>query len=151
MTARRRDGVSVEAMRARIREAGLRVTAPRVAVLRQLLAASSPVTHAALSEALAPAGWDRATLYRNLIDLTDAGILQRADVGDHVWRFEVRAGNASGAHAEAQHPHFVCGDCGDVVCLPIEAVHVSGGRGLPKSLGTGVVEIQVKGLCDRCA
>jgi len=34
-------------------------------------------------------GWDRATLYRNLVDMTDAGLLRRVDLGDHVWRYEL--------------------------------------------------------------
>ena len=95
---------------------GLRVTAPRVAVLQRLLQATSPVSHGELAETLAPQ-WDRATIYRNLIDLTESGVLRRTDVGDHVWRFEVRADDAS-SHEDRKHPHFVCGECGDV---PVDA------------------------------
>ena len=142
---------SVEALRGQIREAGLRVTAPRVAVLQRLDEATAPLTHAELADALGPAGWDRATIYRNLIDLTDAGMLRRSDVGDHVWRFErVREAAASG-HVSGAHPHFVCDACGDVSCLPGEAVEVHASRDTPRSLKGGAVEIQVKGRCDRCA
>ena len=68
------------------------------------------MSHAEIAGALEPAGLDRATLYRNLIDLTDAGLLSRTDHGDHVWRFELR----DNAHGQTeQHPHFTCIDCGE--------------------------------------
>jgi Fur family ferric uptake transcriptional regulator len=141
---------SVETLREQIRATGLRVTAPRVAVLQRVLQALSPVTHGEIAEALSPQGWDRATIYRNLIDLTDAGILRRTDVGDHVWRFEVKADD-SVAHVDKTHPHFVCDECGDVQCLPEEIVELHASRSAPKSLRGRDVEIQLKGRCDRCA
>lgn len=142
---------TVEALRAQIREAGLRVTAPRVSVLQRLEGASSPLSHAEIADALGPSGWDRATIYRNLMDLTEAGMLRRSDMGDHVWRFErVQEDRATG-HTPAAHPHFVCDTCGDVSCLPGEAVEVHASRDTPRSLKGGAVEIQVKGRCDRCA
>jgi Fur family ferric uptake transcriptional regulator len=141
---------SVESLREQIRATGLRVTAPRVAVLQRVLQASAPVTHGELAEALAPQGWDRATIYRNLIDLTEAGILRRTDVGDHVWRFEMRYDDRT-AHVDKAHPHFVCDECGDVQCLPEESVELHASRSAPKSLRGRDVEIQLKGRCDRCA
>jgi Fe2+ or Zn2+ uptake regulation protein len=73
-----------------IRAAGLRSTSSRVAVLRYLMGAEQPVSHANLVEALADEGFDRATIYRNLMDLTEVALLTRSDLGDHVWRFELR-------------------------------------------------------------
>lgn len=151
MTNRGRQSLTAEEIRERVRATGLRVTAPRVAVIQQLQRAQAPVTHAELATALAAEGWDRATIYRNLTDLTEAKLLQRTDVGDHVWRFELYREKGGAEHADARHPHFVCGDCGEVQCLPLDTVRVVGGRGLPKSLKGDAVEIQVKGRCDRCA
>lgn len=150
MTARGRSVRTAEEIRERLRASGLRVTAQRVAVVELLREARSPMTHAEVATALASHGWDRATTYRNLTDLTAAELLQRADVGDHVWRFELRREPVNG-HADAGHPHFVCGDCGEVKCLPADAVQVHARRGLPRALWGGAVEIQLKGRCDRCA
>jgi Fur family transcriptional regulator, ferric uptake regulator len=136
-------------LRARIRAAGLRVTAPRVSVLRSLLDASAPQSHSELAERLASEGWDRATIYRNLTDLTEAGLARRTDLGDHVWRFEVQAEGQ--AHGAESHPHFLCNECGDVVCLPDESVKLSPARGAPRALRKKGVEIQIRGRCDRCA
>jgi len=147
--ARAKSGTPVEALRARLREVGLRVTAPRVAVLQRLEAHGGPVTHGDLAEELAPEGWDRATIYRNLIDLTEAGLVRRSDVGDHVWRFEL-LGAEGQAHEDREHAHFVCDSCGDVQCLPAESVKLDVGRGAPRSVRKNAVAIQLRGTCDDC-
>src|SRR5438067_7954895 len=74
---------------------GLRRTAPRVAVLDLLARAGGPLSHGEVAAELAERGFDRATVYRNLLDLTDVELVRRTDPGDHVWRFElVRDGAA---------------------------------------------------------
>lgn len=139
---------SLDSIRASLKKAGLRKTAPRVAVLRGLLKQRSPVSHSELVELLASEGFDSTTIYRNLKDLTDAGLVSRRDLGDHTWRFELqRPGEAP--HAR-EHAHFLCEDCGAVACLDTSRVNISAGPGAPRSVGKGGVEIQVKGRCDRC-
>ncbi len=106
------------------------------------------MSHAEIAEALEPAGLDRATLYRNLIDLTDAGLLSRTDHGDHVWRFELR----DQAHGQTeQHPHFTCIDCGEVECLPDTSIEVSAPDRTPRAIRNHHFEVQITGRCDRCA
>jgi len=131
-----------------LRDAGLRATAARVLVLRCLHEAEGPMSHAEVCELLEEHGYDRATPYRNLVDLTDAGLAQRSDLGDHVWRFEIASGDE--AHDATAHAHFVCQECGDVSCLPGDVVAVKAKRGMPKALKQNNVEILVRGLCDAC-
>lgn len=131
----------------RLRAAGLRSTAPRVAVLRELEAATSPLSHADLVETLGEEGYDRVTLYRNLTDLTEAGLVMRSDLGDHVWRFELK--REERAHAGI-HPHFTCTDCGSVACLPPGSVQLTAVKGAPKALIARSVDIQLRGQCDLC-
>src|SRR5215510_10413216 len=133
---------SLAELRAKIRATGLRSTAPRVAVLQYLQQATTPVSHAALYEALADQGFDRATIYRNLIDLTEVGLLSRTDVGDHVWRFELRQEGQRGHQNE--HPHFMCTDCGEVACLPGVSVRISPTPGAPRALGAKNVVVQLQ-------
>ncbi len=139
---------SITELRALVRSTGLRSTGPRVAVLQRLQQALTPMSHAEIAEALEPAGLDRATLYRNLIDLTDAGLLSRTDHGDHVWRFELRD-QALGQ--TEKHPHFTCIDCGEVECLPDTSIEVSTPRRSPRALKKRHFEVQFTGRCDRCA
>jgi len=144
-------GVSTQDLKQTLRTAGLRATSARAAVLQCLIEASAPLTHADVCERIAAQGYDRATLYRNLMDLTDVGLAVRIDHGDHLWRFELVGRKQSGgeSHNEA-HPHFVCSGCGEVRCLPEEAVDVKPVRGLPRSLKQKNVEIQIRGLCNEC-
>ncbi len=140
---------SNDSLRSTIRQAGLRSTSPRLAVLRRLSSAVTPVSHGELVDALEGEGIDRTTVYRNLVDLTQVGLVQRTDLGDHVWRFELRRSRTEGD--DLQHPHFTCSDCGLVSCLPEVTLKVKPGKGVPKSLAKQKVEIQLRGLCDACA
>jgi Fur family ferric uptake transcriptional regulator len=135
-------------LREALRAAGLRATIPRVRVLGALQKAGSPRSHAEVADGLADEGFDRATVYRNLMDLTEAGLVRRSDLGDHVWRFEL----ASETHKhDESHAHFVCAACGAVECLPASSVQLSPGQGAPRALNNSDLQIQVRGLCDSCA
>ncbi|WP_225411522.1 Fur family transcriptional regulator [Stigmatella hybrida] len=131
----------------KIRAVGLRSTSPRVAVLRELETASAPLSHADLVDALCDEGFDRVTLYRNLTDLTEAGLVLRSDLGDHVWRFELRR---AGKEHQGFHAHFTCSDCGTVACLPEGAIALTPVKGAPRAVANRAVEVQLRGLCDRC-
>ena len=144
-TAKKDDRESFVAM---IRGAGLRVTSSRIAVLSALRDAATPLSHADVAAQLEHLGVDRTTVYRNLIDLAEAGVLRRSDVG-HTWRFELAARDDH--HDAGQHPHFVCTDCGKVACLPAGTVAVRPQRGVPGALRRGNLEIQLRGQCDGCA
>jgi Fur family ferric uptake transcriptional regulator len=134
----------IEVAREILRAAGLRSTPARIAVLIALQKGNKPQTHAELSERLVPLGFDKATVFRNLTDLTDVELVSRTELGDHVWRFEIRDPN----HDRSSHPHFVCVDCGTVSCME--------GISLPddkqrKSLNISrISEILVKGHCLVC-
>jgi Fur family ferric uptake transcriptional regulator len=135
-------------LRGTLRKAGLRSTGPRLAVLRWLSRSGVPVSHPELFEALADAGFDRATLYRNLVDLAGAGIVRRTDLGDHVWRYELRS--SEDGHV-IEHPHFVCTRCGEVACLPGVAVKIVSTGEAPRSVRARKVAVQLTGRCNECA
>src|SRR5262249_60974714 len=75
----------VEARRA-LRDAGLRVTEQRIRVFEALRRAARPMSHPELVALLPQDGMDRTTVYRILMDLTERGLANRRDLGDHVWR-----------------------------------------------------------------
>ena len=124
---------------------GLRTTAARLAVMHWLQKANAPATHAEIAASLVPLGFDKATVLRNLTDLVEAGLVSRKELGDHVWRFEVR----DSSHPEGcAHPHFICVDCGSVTCLHKFDV--------PKAALNSVAEvgqmteILIRGHCQLC-
>ena len=158
-------------MKALVRGAGLRCTAARLAVLEHMLTAPGPKTHAEVSAALDHRGFDRATIYRNLTELTEAKLVTRVDVGDHVWRFEVKRHEDGSGHG-GDHPHFVCTSCGEVSCLddvnvaitprpgteqrPSAADGTAGKKAGRRSVAgrrqgiPAVTEVLLKGTCENC-
>jgi Fur family ferric uptake transcriptional regulator len=144
-------GKIAEDIRTAVRSTGLRATPSRLAVLELVRASDAPVSHGDVADRLASQQWDRATIYRNLIDLSEAGLLRRTDVGDHVWRFEA---SSIGEDHDTVHPHFVCTECGRVECLrEIELASRTGNTRrtkLPRAVKQRQVEVHVRGLCDAC-
>jgi Fur family ferric uptake transcriptional regulator len=129
-------------LRRLLAERGLRVTGQRMTVLRELAKLRVPISHPELTERLASETLDRATIYRNLLSLTEVGVLVRTQLGDNVWRYELPRGQA-GEHGD--HPHFICTECGDVACLPDASVSLRG-----EAARNEVTEIQLRGRCGEC-
>lgn len=127
----------------RLRGAGLRATAPRLAVLAELQ--QTPGHHGAdeIADRLTQRGVSiaRASVYNVLDDLVRCELVMLADAGPGRALYEV---------AETVHHHFVCRRCGSVVDVPCAA-----GRqpclevDLP---GARIDEAQVilRGLCSEC-
>ena len=136
---------SIEEFKQTIREAGLRATPARIATLDILHRATTPLSHADVAEQLDERGINATTAYRNLSDMTDTGLLRRTELGDHVWRFELIR---EGAPERADHPLFICVDCGSVTCLyDIKLTE----KGMPAGKRIGkVTEIWLRGHCKNC-
>jgi Fe2+ or Zn2+ uptake regulation protein len=127
----------------RLRQAGLRVTRPRLAVTQALDALGGHHTadevHAHLvKNDVAPS---RMSVYNSLVALADAGLVQRADVGRGAIVYE---------RADTWHHHFICRRCGqvsDVSCI------VGAKPCLTPLEDVGLIdEAQVlfRGICNRC-
>jgi Fe2+ or Zn2+ uptake regulation protein len=71
------------------------VTAPRLAVLRVLERAERPLSHAEVvalvgERLLDPeTGWDRATVYRNLVALVGVGLVRISSHAGGICRYEI--------------------------------------------------------------
>ena len=94
------------------------------------------------SRALANSGVELAKAYAILDDVS------RTELGDHVWRFEMRR---PGHDHDNEHPHFVCVDCGEVSCLPDVQVNISPSPGTKRSGISDVTEVLLRGHCGRCS
>jgi Fur family ferric uptake transcriptional regulator len=105
------------------------------------------LSHAEVVDELASRGFDRATIYRNLVELAEGRLLARMELGDHVWRFEVRSSDEA---TSRDHPHFVCVDCGQISCLTEVAVTISPTPGTQRSSIADVTQVLLKGHCERC-
>lgn len=133
---------STSDLKEELRAAGLRATGSRVGVLRCVREAARPVALADVVERMGAEAPDRATVYRNLVDLAEAGLLRRAHLGD-AWRFE--------GGDESEHAHFICTKCGTVECAPDVSLNVAAHGKAPDSVKDGDFRVQLHGVCDDCS
>ena len=131
-----------------LREQGLRVTRPRVAVMSALAADPHSGADAVLARVRADVGRvSHQAVYDVLHALTDRGVVRRIQPAGSVARYELRVGD--------NHHHLVCRRCGavtDVDCAVGAAPCLE-----PQDLGAhapGFVldeaEVTYWGLCDSC-
>lgn len=127
-----------------LRDAGLRVTQPRLAVLNVLLDhphISADVAYSRVREAL-PQTSLQAT-YHVLTALADAGLVRRIEPAGHPGLYELRVGD--------NHHHVICTTCGavsDVDCVvghaPCLAPDHAGGFTIDQA------EVTFWGTCGTC-
>ncbi len=99
-----------------LKDAGLRVTKPRTAVIGAL--AESP--HASADDVFVAitgelSGTSRQTVYNVLGDLADNGLAQRIEPAGSPARYELRVGD--------NHHHIVCTSCGVVADIDCAVGH----------------------------
>ena len=137
--------ITKEEARKLLQENGLRVTGPRLAVLTVLKAAKTPLSHTEVLELLAETDWDPATIYRNLVKLRESGLAVVASHANGIDRYAL-----SGAHGQDHgHPHFICQNCGQVACLPVDLSSSLSTTGR-WSASVSKATIQLRGECPDC-
>ena len=128
-----------------LRNAGLRVTAGRIAVLEYL--ERSPHTDAESARralSLTQPGISVQSVHNILADLAGASLVRRIEPAGSASRYELRVGD--------NHHHVVCTGCGaiaDVDCVTGDApcLHPSNTAGF----SVDTAEITFWGLCPECS
>lgn len=137
--------ITKEEARTLLRENALRVTAPRLAVLRVLAGARDPLSYTEVLGHLGEMDWDPATIYRNLVKLREAGLAVVVSRAGGIDRYTL----AQARGDDHRHPHFVCDDCGRVACLPVELVASMSMEG-PWATSIQKAMVQLRGECPDC-
>src|SRR5450755_1270074 len=132
-----------ESIRRSLEGSGLRCTPQRYAVMAFLMEHTSHPTAAEIFEAVnrVDPRSSKATIYNNLRDLVQAGLVREVAVEGRAARFDVKG---------VRHHHFICDRCGNVEDLDWYDVP----RPVAASLGKRVLresELIFRGLCTRCA
>ena len=140
---------SPDPLRDRLWAVGLRAAGARIAVLRVLSEAKKPLSHADVLAKLTTDGFDRVTVYRNLVELAEVGIATRIDLGDRTWRFEIKEGTSN--EPTSKHPHFVCVDCGEISRLSGVCVSLDDSNLADAPVPSRITEILLKGHCGICS
>lgn len=109
----------VEQFREFLRRRSLRVTETRDGIIRMILSQKGHYDAEELVAKLGALGVQasRATVYRTLLLLREAGIIQSTVHSDDRQRYETAAGTA-------HHDHLVCTSCGRVVEFQFEAFEI---------------------------
>lgn len=127
-----------------LREAGLRVTAPRVAVLAAVQDRPHADTDSLIGAARERVGAvSHQAVYDVLRVLTDAGLVRRIQPAGSVARYEARVGD--------NHHHVVCRSCGavgDVDCAVGEVPCLTAADDLGYEIDEA--EVVYWGHCPQC-
>lgn len=127
-----------------LRQAKLRCTRGRVAILKILAASTGPLTREQIASELGKKGLNKVTIYRALERFVRVGLVHRAFLHARTWHFEL----AENCTASQCHPHFTCTDCGETHCLTEITLPMA------KSPYKGFVidrqRVQLEGLCPEC-
>jgi Fur family peroxide stress response transcriptional regulator len=135
--------VDVAEIKGSLEVSGLRCTPQRYGVMAFLMEHAGHPTAAEIFEAvncLHPHS-SRATIYNNLRDLVQAGLVREVAVEGRAARFDAKA---------MKHHHFICDQCGAVDDIAWYDVP----RPPSGSLGHRVLrecEVIIRGLCTTCA
>ena len=132
-----------------VRNAGLRVTRPRVAVLEAVSNrphADTDTIFTAVRAGLPEVS--RQAVYDVLAALTSAGLMRRIQPSGSVARYEARVGD--------NHHHVVCRSCGsiaDVECAVGEApcLTAADDAGIPRGFELHEAEVIYWGTCPACS
>src|SRR5215475_3085417 len=131
-----------QAIRRSLQGSGLRCTAQRYAVMAFLMDHTGHPTAAEIFKAVnrvVPSS-SKATVYNNLWDLVQAGLVREVAVEGRAARFDVKG---------MRHHHFICDRCGDVQDIDWYDVP----RPTSRSLGKRILrecELILRGLCTKC-
>jgi len=132
-----------ETIKRSLASSGLRCTPQRFAVMAFLMEQTAHPTAVEILEAinrLDPRS-SRATIYNNLRDLVQAGLVREVAVEGRAARFDAKG---------VRHHHFICDRCGNVEDMDWYDVT----RPAAAALGKRVLrecEVIFRGLCTKCA
>lgn len=131
-----------------LRDAGYRVTMPRIQVIRALGDSNKPLSANEIHTRIATSGGriDSVSVYRILSTLQAVGAVHRIGVVDAFY--------ACGLHADQAHntQHFVCESCGCVteIDLPAETSRTVGREAAMVGFKAAEIRLEVLGLCEHC-
>jgi Fe2+ or Zn2+ uptake regulation protein len=134
-----------------LRDKRLKVTKPRITLLRFLMREHGPFSTDDILSRLSKTALDRVTVYRTLSSFENSGLVVKCDLGDGIARYEAKTlHNHKHSHHDHHH-HVVCRNCKRIesidICLP------NNWEKQVKSLGYKDIShsITVQGLCQKCA
>ena len=129
-----------------LQQHGVRPTANRITVLRELDAAGRPLSLTELEYRILSI--DKSGVFRALTVFRAHHLVHVIDDGSGGVRYELCHSHSAGNDDDDQHMHFYCEQCRRTYCLddiPVPDVQ------LPPGFAAESVSCIVKGVCPQCA
>ena len=139
---------TVERAAGLLKDAGLKSTKPRQALLEAMAVFQAPFSTEDLHRQVAKSrknDLDLVTVYRSLSTFTDLGIVSRVDLGDGVVRYELAS--ADGTH----HHHFICKLCQKIEPLDFCEIQLQEDRLAQAGYKQLTHRLEFFGICPDCA
>ncbi len=121
-----------------LKKSGLRITQPRQKILDIFFNTSGPQSLSSLENALSKE-MDRATIYRNLLTLSDKGIIHGV-TGNQGTQYLL-----SSSTNHPMHPHFKCLSCDTLSCIEVNT-----SISLPENYSVKNINWLIEGHCPSC-
>jgi Fur family ferric uptake transcriptional regulator len=129
-----------------LRRNSLSVTESRKKILNLFLNVHGALAHGDI-ERRAGEKFDRVTVYRTLQTFVEKGIIHTIPTTDNSVRYALCKDNCIGGHHHDDHVHFICLQCGTMLCL--EEVVVPEIK-IRRGFSMNEIEVVVKGICLDC-
>lgn len=124
---------------------GVRPTANRILVLKELIKSTRPISLADLEMMLYP--MDKASIFRVLELFSEKEMLHVIEDGSRSLKYEYC--HSEGSHSVSdQHAHFYCEKCGRLICLEQTSLPE---LQVPEGCVVKGVNFMIKGICAECA
>ncbi len=125
---------------------GVRPTANRILVVKELFKASQPVSLGQLEELLG-FSMDKTSIFRVLELFSEHDVVHAIEDGSRSLKYELCRSNDHHSISD-QHVHFHCQQCKETYCL--ESVSIPP-INIPDGFTPRSVNYMIKGICPKCA
>ena len=124
---------------------GIKPTANRVLVMRELIRSSRPVSLADLESSL-EFSMDKSSIFRVLEIFAANDAVHVIEDGSRSLKYELC--HSGGKHSISdQHAHFHCERCGETFCLEAAKVPLID---IPEGFLSHSINYMIKGICPKC-
>lgn len=124
---------------------GIKPTANRILVMRELIKASNPVNLANL-EAMLDFSMDKASIFRVLELFAEKDVVHVIEDGSRSLKYELCHSSTKHSIAD-QHAHFYCENCKETFCIETAQVPLIE---IPEGFTPHFINYMIKGICPKC-
>ncbi|MBD5313731.1 MAG: transcriptional repressor [Bacteroides sp.] len=130
---------------ARLAQKGIKPTANRIIVYRELLATDRPVSLSDMEDIVPTL--DKSSIFRTLTLFLEHHLLHSIEDGSGSIKYEL-CGGGDDCSIDDMHVHFYCTECHRTFCF--ESIRIPA-VGLPDGFEATGVNYMVKGTCPDCS